>query len=947
LFLKLVCIAFQNLSDRRKKRKFDEIASGQKGMTYVLEFFIKQIGETIENEFRLRSKACWYILKGFTLKGSNSKIGFSVTMADHKRDYVFPDECKKIIKHYTGLSGNVLDNILQKFISEGILAKDIIWANDSWQEIIRLSYQKFSDHLIARHLLSMYLKTNSENAIRSSFYKNRPLGKIFEIDKFGSQYADPNLAEAIMLEFPERVKNKVPNEERELVFFLPKRNRLIRPIIDDFLDGLMWRTKDSFTKQTDIVISILLDSKNSYIAEKALETLTCLASRPNHPLSSERLHKYISKMEIVSRDSFWSEFLRKAPKHSVVYRLIDWIITKDTSKLSNNSVENLIRLLSVFLTTTHRELRDRVTYSLYLLGMSHPEILFEYTLKSLEFNDIYVPERMLAASYGVAMNSWASIKNCKFHNSIKDFVRKLYFLVFAPKAKYSSRHSLYRDYALGIINIGRKIYPYILANQYIKYIRPPFNHMYNVFSKAKEINESESKDAEEAIRMDFENYTIGSLVSNRHNYDFKHEGYTEVLKQIKWRILNLGYDSSIFRDIDKEISSISFRREQNEGHRIDRYGKKYSWIAFFELYGLRHDLGLISEYPMHRRVSYCDIDPSFPSQPTEWNPKIKNLFKKPYKIPDVWLKDGPNPDYKRLLKIKKINGIYGPWVLLNGYIREEATDDPREVFTFLRGLFLKKNDFESFRKKLMDREYPGNFAIPEPGEDHYTFAGEIPWSQAYGAYYRYANGKAKPHIGEALSSYESKKIKRKKDDTDSNQFSVELIFSLRKQLGEIDNNSIATSQEIIEKISSDKDLDWRTKSIKIPGVKVEIPVHRFSWESYHSKLNQVSGIELTAPSLCEFLALKKIGENWNLYDSRGKQATFCVEFNKNSGYGSCHLTYIRKDLLEKYIADVNKILIWVNWGERGFNYKESEKLRDSSQKIWQKYYHIHKMIIQY
>ena len=82
--------------------------------------------------------------------------------------------------------------------------------------------------------------------------------------------------------------------------------------------------------------------------------------------------------------------------------------------------------------------------------------------------------------------------------------------------------------------------------------------------------------------MNFRNYTIGRLISNRQNYDFKNKEYKSVLKQVKWRILDLGYEPEKFKAIDNQISDRSFYREpEGDMHKIDRYGKKYSWIAFF------------------------------------------------------------------------------------------------------------------------------------------------------------------------------------------------------------------------------------------------------------------------------------------------------------------------------------------------------------------------------
>ena len=88
---------------------------------------------------------------------------------------------------------------------EGLLLERLSFDGNEYTEELQLPYQRFSDHLIARHLLERYLNTTSEATIRRSFYVNRPLGRIFEVH-WGHTFAQPGLAEAIMVEFPERVK---------------------------------------------------------------------------------------------------------------------------------------------------------------------------------------------------------------------------------------------------------------------------------------------------------------------------------------------------------------------------------------------------------------------------------------------------------------------------------------------------------------------------------------------------------------------------------------------------------------------------------------------------------------------------------------------------------------------------------------------------------------------
>ncbi len=81
------------------------------------------------------------------------------------------------------------------------------------------------------------------------------------------------------------------------------------------------------------------------------------------------------------------------------------------------------------------------------------------------------------------------------------------------------------------------------------------------------------------------------------------------------------------------------------------------------------------------------------------------------------MRNGPNPDYRRLLVCTVVDGISGPWVLLQGYINEIAPSDPRGAFTFLRGLFVSGRDLNRLETELANRDYPGNHQIPEPGED--------------------------------------------------------------------------------------------------------------------------------------------------------------------------------------------------------------------------------------
>lgn len=950
LFLKLFCLALKDLSISTKRRKIGEIVSGQKGMTYLLEYFVNQIGKKIECDYGFTPKSCWRLLKGATRPRNEGEQGIAGMMARGERDYVTYNECSQVVSSLTHLSSQrKIREFIQHLVAEGLLVDDLAWAN-GWNDVIRLPYQRFSDHLIARHLLSQYLNTDSEASIRRSFYRNKPLGRIFETDRFGAQYAKPDLATAIMLEFPEWVKRTLHNQERELVYYLPRRLRLVTPLRNAFLEGLVWRSRDSFTKQTDHVVAFLLDRGSQGTKERILEVIALLATRINHPYSSMRLYRYLSKLQMCDRDLIWSEFLRKAQPESVIHRTLKWINHIQKGGLGGEATENLIRLLCPMLTTTHRRLRDEVTKALYLLGLEYPKELFELTIESFAFNDPYVPERMLAAAYGVAMNSWADKENSKFRNAIGVFAKRLYMKMFAPNAPFGTRHILTRDYALGIVDLTRKIEPQCIANQYVQYTRPPFNHLPTPFPDGVSINEAECEPASDAILMDFENYTVGGLVRDRRNYDMQHVEYRVALRQIKWRILNLGYDPKRFKEVDREVASDDYRRTGRGGNgtKIDRYGKKYSWIAYFELYGLRQDQGVLPEHRMDERTSDCDIDPSFPPAPHQWCPTLPDLFTDPYNDPRGWLRNGPNPDYQHLLVRVEVDKVKGPWILLNGFITQGNADDPRKVFTFMRALFLKPRDFQKLRAKLAETAYPGNMTIPEPGSDYYTFAGEIPWSCRYGQYLRDDRCRAKRHTDEMFDQHVSHRIKKPIEEAEESEIASAAV---QEMLSRIRGNHLDRQGESkSDRREDDEDphrqgFIYATEWEHMPGIRVEIPVHTYSWESYHSELNQVGGIDYPSPALCEKLGLVNRYDTLDLYDENAIQATIYREYVDEPYVDGLHLLYLRQDLLELYLEATQQIMVWINWGERDFHREEINMLQDVVQDVWASNAHIHKTLI--
>lgn len=652
------------------------------------------------------------------------------------------------------------------------------------------------------------------------------------------------------------------------------------------MEGLPWRNAAHFSPVTYGLITSLLERYGDDTRNQTFEVLVGLATRPGHPCSAERLWRWLAALPMNKRDLWWSEYLRHAEDTSVLLKLLEWGERNAGRSLRSDVVAPAIKLISLMLTSVHRPFRDRATRGLMLLGLDHPQALFEDTLTSLAFTDPYVPERMLAASYGVGMSLWSAPEGAARRGALARFARDLVTQMFVPGAPAATRHVLLRDYALGIIEIARRIDRRTIPQRRLRFLRPPFAHLPELMPAARVLTRRRKADVEPALHLDFNNYTLGHLVPGRQNYDFRNREYQRVRNQLLRRMYQLGYSSSQFKEIDDLIGRFNWDRG-NRPDKTDRYGKKYSWIAYFELYGLREDTGELGERDRRfERTSSCDIDPSFPLTPSEWSPTLPDVFRRSPRQDAEWLRQGPVPRYDHLLTRTSINAAPGPWVLLNGFIEQQAPDDPRVVFTFLRGLFVTERRIERLRRTLDRTAYPGNDAILRAYEDHYTFAGEIPWSFKFGSGLRTASGRP---------------IRN-----------VQLAFER-----------------------------WRQNRRPL-GIPIEVPVHEFGWESYHSTMNQSGGFETVAPAVASALGLVNRSRRSELFDANGRQATLYCKV-RNAKYG--HLLCIRRSLLRRYLQMTQQKLLWVIWGERNFSGESGIHDRERLRPIWAEYSHIHKRLI--
>ncbi|MGL6641044.1 hypothetical protein [Aeromonas caviae] len=596
-----------------------------------------------------------------------------------------------------------------------------------------------------------------------------------------------------------------------------------------------------------------------------------------HPFDMDFLHSVLLSMSNTQRDLFWSEWARE--KAEEVKADFKFLSSRWKSGALDEREIRRARWVMWTLTSTSRSLRDLATKTLYEFAIKQPTVFFQLAVESIAVSDPYVPERMFAVAYGAALSTWSDICAIEMREALPRVAREIYQAMFAPGAPHPTWHALYQQCCLGTIAIARMIDPDCLSEEEAAHLLPPCSQLPNPFENMPQYDPVMIEDAKsEAIRMDFGNYTIGTLTPGRGNYDDSHPEYQRVLSLIVSRMLVLGYHPEAFEAVDRQMDPGP--RSGGDKHKVDRYGKKYGWIAYFEMWGVRCAQGLLADW-RNDRPSDADIDPTFPPEAASITLQLPDLFSGQLTGVGDWIVTGPQPDYRGILEVENIDGLVGPWVVLDGFLEQNTPADDRQVFTFLRGVFVDSAEVDRLCTLFNNLKYPGNDAIPAEPSYYYIYAGEMPFSTIPG------------------------------------------LLAPDEQEG--DHYEYMVSAE-----------RWSDN-----GVAVDIPVQKYNWESYHSVVNQVSSVSLPSKHICEVLSLRYCANTWDLHDASGV-ASLYREVDEHGSQANGSFCYLRRDLLDRYLAESNKVLVWLMWGEREFHHRSTEGL--NMYEYYANNQHIHKRI---
>ena len=197
----------------------------------------------------------------------------------------------------------------------------------------------------------------------------------------------------------------------------------------------------------------------------------------------------------------------------------------------------------------------------------------------------------------------------------------------------------------------------------------------------------------------------------------------DCLALIVWKIKKLGYRNELFAGIDEQISKRENYSSLDHLSNIERYQRKYSWIAFYELKGLLVIKNLvISEYDENTyRMSNVKIDPSFPEKPKKTQ-FVSNCFL-PTFDEDVQNWINKSDTYFDDVIESNLNG--DDWILLNADFFQEDEHRKIRIRSSLQTFMIINNKAEALVNLLKSDTRHNDI-----GSKRYydLFAGEIFWS---------------------------------------------------------------------------------------------------------------------------------------------------------------------------------------------------------------------------
>lgn len=635
-------------------------------------------------------------------------------------------------------------NLLDELVSEGVFTKNL-FPDDT--EKIYFAYERLGDYSMAKRLVERV------DAVETAFAEG---GELHEYVKdMETCMQNQGLIEAWSIIVPSKTG-------REFFEYVPHvEDRYV--IAECVINSLIWR---HIEEVPDALRDYLGSINNRGLRILFRDTCLSIATVPHHAFNAEFLHQQLSGMALADRDSWWVPLLKRQWEYeSPIKTLINWAWSdEDKSHLSNDSVRLAGITLGWCLASTNRNLRDSATKALVSLLKDRIGVLIEVLRLFEGVYDPYVYERLYAAALGCAVR-------LEDRSKLTELSTYVYETIFKDKEEVYP-HVLLRDYAREIIEYAH--HKGCALKFAMEEVRPPYRSaMPEQFPSNDEIDTRYEVDVE---APDYKKYhfsqkkILKSMVTEHGRgvggygnfgryvfqgelscFDVDYNGLSNYAVQLIFE--KYGYDKEKHGRFDSEIVDDDTER-RGEGVYNERIGKKYQWIALYEI------LARVSDNCTKHEEFYSEVIEPYHGP---WNPEVRDID------PTILIRNGGDadmkherywwevetdirmdeenkewmqhtrdlPEPKNFISLTDNEGE--EWLALQNlpewreekHLGDEEYDKPRKkVWYTIRSYLVKDKDFAKVRKSLTGKNFR-EMRMPEVTSWSELFSREYYWSPGY------------------------------------------------------------------------------------------------------------------------------------------------------------------------------------------------------------------------
>jgi hypothetical protein len=735
LFLKLFCEGLHRSGQSR-------VPKGYGGISSIIDFFLESLDKKLSHPSFFDYPSDRHIVKRVINNLIKYKTENNSSFIPYEGAFDIAD---RVLSQFSDKR-----RFLDALISDGVLSKNLYWLKENkYEEGIYLAYERFEDHLTASYLLDKHLeKQNPEKA----FEDGSALAHYIERD-----YYRQGILEALSVQVPERI-------DKELYELLDDKKKAYSTVVGAFIHSLIWRKPETIKGKVKVYINQnILCYEHTF--DLFFQMVYSVSSDPEHFFNADSLHCYLMQFLMADRDSTWTTYLHdKNYEGSAMQRLIDWAwLDKDKSYLSDESRLLAGKALSWLFTSTNIVFRDSATRALVVLLENNIPVIKQLLYDFKDVNDPYVYERIFAAAYG------AVLRSDKLED-LEALSQHILTTIFKKDEVYTN--VLVRDYARNIIEYA--IYKNLFQLENPEIIRPPYkSHFPATFPTNEDIDSYKYDYKSEGFKDcywgrnsiinsmvteygrgicgygDFGRYTFQSRLRHWDKFD------PQDLSNYACKLIfeKYGYDVEKHGQFDRNARSGD--RYKNKTERI---GKKYQWIALYEVIARIADNHQMVDESTHwgKEKEYIwfqgpwepfvrNIDPTsiyhrndrnpFSDQNAWWNKVDYRDWEGDH---ENWMVSEENlPDPKDIIDVADTKNA--KWLALERHSNwEEPVPIGHETYEYphkhlwyqIRSYFVSKEQAGRLISWAKEQRFMGRW-LPEGSQQYQVFNREYYWSPAY------------------------------------------------------------------------------------------------------------------------------------------------------------------------------------------------------------------------